>query len=246
MVLGTLFGTLPKITSLQFKNLSFAYEGHDSLFQNVEFDFPTNEIVWVKADSGSGRSSLLQLMAGLQMPSKGSYFINEHNVTEMTFEEFLPYRLAIGYSFDFGGLINNRTLMENCTLALLYHKICSHHEADDKVKYFFDKMGVSKHLDKRPALVPGGVRKLTCLLRALILEPQMLLLDDPSVGLGQDTILKYFDLINDLRRQGRAKHVFISSFDDKLMGLLDHREIFIEEGQLHKHPDEFEKKVVNL
>ncbi len=235
-----------KIQSLQFEALNFGYEGQDLLFDRADFDFPLNEVVWVKASSGAGRSSLLQLMAGLQLPMQGKYLINSQNVAEMSFEEFLPLRMSIGYGFDFGGLINNRTLMENVTLPLEYHKICSRKEAIQRGSEIFHKLGASKFKDQRPALVPGGVRKLTCLIRAIITEPELILLDDPSVGVGQETILKYFDLIGDLRKKGKAHHIFVSSFDEKLMSCVKHEEIFIDCGQIHKDVLDGEKKVVSL
>lgn len=234
------------IESLRFENVEFGFEGQDPIFEAVDFDFPLDKVVWVKATSGAGRSSLLQLLASLQVPNKGQYLINEKNVSEMSFEEFLPYRLQIGYGFDFGGLINNRSLLENVTLPLVYHKICSALEAETRGKRFFDILGATRFMNERPAMVPGGMRKLTCVLRALITEPQVLLLDDPSVGLGQDTVLKYFDLVSELRDQKKVRHIFISSFDEKLMSLMDHTEIFIDGGLIHKEMETKEKKVVSL
>ena len=237
-----------QIQSIKFENLVFGYENHEPLLNQVDFEFPVGEMVWVMANTGAGRSSLLQLMAGLQSPSQGKYLINDVDMAEMSFEEFLPYRLEIGYGFDMGGLINNRSLLENVTLPLIYHKVVPLDEALFRAFGYFEKMNITKYKDLRPAFVPGGIRKLTCLIRALVTHPQILLLDDPSVGLGQDTILRYFDCVQELRKQGRAQHVFISSFDDKLMGCIPHKEIFLDCGQIYldqaDRPDS--KKVVNL
>lgn len=235
-----------KIENLKFEGLTFAYEGQDPLFEQVDFEFPSNEIVWVKASSGAGRSTMLQLMAGLLSPQKGKYLINDQNVTEMSFEEFLPYRLAIGYGFDFGGLIHNRTLLENAVLPLVYHKVCTPEQANEKALDLFEKLGATRFYKQRPSDVPGGVRKLVCLIRALIIEPQVMLLDDPSVGLGQETSLKYFDLIQDLRKAGKAQHIFVSSFDERLMSCLPHREVFLDCGQIYLDVIDGEKKVVSL
>ena len=235
------------IQSLKFEGLVFGFESQDPLFDKVDFDFPMNQTVWARASSGEGRSSLLQLMAGLQSPSFGKYIINDQNVSEMSFEEFLPYRLNIGYGFDFGGLIHNRSLLENVTLPLVYHKMMTDEEAQEKMRGYFNFLGAGKFMDQKPSMVPGGIRKLTCLVRALATSPEVLLLDDPSVGLGQETILKYFDLVQELRAQGKCQHIFISSFDEKLMSCLDHTEIFIEEGQIYKDlTEENQKKVVSL
>ena len=235
-----------KIQNLRFENLQFSYEGQDPVFENVDFDFPLQKIIWVKASTGAGRSTLLQLMAGLVTPTKGKYLLNDQCVTEMSFEEFLPYRLQIGYGFDFGGLLHNRTVLENLTLPLVYHKICNEKEAQDKAHYFLQELNALQFANKRPSEIPGGMRKLTCLIRAVITEPQILLLDDPSVGVGQDTFLKFFDLVGELRKKEKCQHIFISSFDDKLMNCIEHSEIFIDCGQIYGDLGEPEKKVVSL
>jgi ABC-type transporter Mla maintaining outer membrane lipid asymmetry ATPase subunit MlaF len=94
-------------------------------------------------------------------------------------------------------------------------------------------MGLKRYKDQRPAVVPGGVRKLTCMIRALILHPEILLLDDPSVGMNEDSILKFFDLVKVVKSQGYLNHVYVSSFDQKLMNLLGATEIVIDEGKLY-------------
>jgi phospholipid/cholesterol/gamma-HCH transport system ATP-binding protein len=241
------FANLPKINQLKFEDLSFGYDGYEPVFSEIHFDFPMNEIVWIKAaQAGSGRSTLLQILAGLITPTKGKYFVNEQDVCEMSFEEFLPYRLSIGYSFDLGGLLHNRTLYENLMLPLMYHKAVKQSEANHLVTHYMQEMNILRYRDHRPSAVPGGIRKIVCLIRPLLMCPQVLLLDDPSLGVGQDTILKYFDLINNLRKQGLVKHIYVSSLDDKLMSLIEHTEIFIDQGSLLAELETPEKKVVHL
>ncbi|WP_374080084.1 cell division ATP-binding protein FtsE [Bdellovibrio bacteriovorus] len=235
-----------KIESLKFEGVSFTHEGQDPIVQNVEFDFPMNEILWVKAEEGAGKSSLLQILAGLQIPQSGKYLINGENVVEMSFEEFLPYRLQIGYSFDYGGLINNRTLFDNLMLPLLYHKVVSPEEAKERVNEMFKEFSAEKFAHERPAHVPGRIRKLACLMRALVMRPQVLLLDDPSVGLGQDSVYGFVDHIHRLRKEGYFNHVFISSYDEKFMNLFAYQIIHLDEGQLYYQAVDPEKRVVHL
>ncbi|MGE5085538.1 MAG: cell division ATP-binding protein FtsE [Bacillota bacterium] len=235
-----------KIESLKFEGVSFAHEGQDPVIQNVEFDFPVNEILWVKAEEGAGKSSLLQILGGLQIPQSGQYLINGQNVCDMSFEEFLPYRLEIGYSFDYGGLINNRTLFDNVILPLLYHKVLSPSEARDRVQEMFEKFDLMKFANERPAHVPGRVRKLTCLLRSVVMRPQMLLLDDPSVGLGQDSVYVFVDYIHQLRKEGFLNHIFVSSYDEKFMSLMNYQIVHLDDGQLYFQAVDPEKRVVHL
>lgn len=235
-----------KIESLKFEGVSFTHDGQEPVIQNVEFDFPMNEIIWLKAEEGAGKSSLLQVLGGLQVPQAGRYLINGENVMEMSFEEFLPYRLQIGYSFDYGGLINNRTLYDNLMLPLLYHKMISQKEAKERVDEIIRDFDLSKFAHERPAHVPGRVRKLACLMRSVVMRPQILLLDDPSVGLGQDSVYTFVDYLHKLRKAGSLQHVFISSYDEKFMNLLNYQIIHLDEGQLYFQAVDPEKRVVHL
>ncbi len=234
------------IQSLKFEALSFSYPNEENLFQSVDFDFPTQSTVTIEASSVAGRSALLQILAGLVLPTAGRYLINDKNVTEMSFEEFLPFRKKIGYSFDLGGLIHNKTLFENCMLPLSYHKVYSEQDSKEKVMQLFSKFKIEKLANKRPSEVMGANRKLANLLRAVILDPEMLLLDDPTVGLSQETSLLFFDHLDHLKLHSDLKHIFISSFDEKFLGLFEHQEILIDNGLIHFNVEEAQRKSANL
>lgn len=235
-----------KINSLKFESVTFSHENHDATLFQADFDFPMNEVVWVKSYEGAGKSTVLQILAGLLMPQHGKYLINDVNVTEMSFEEFLPYRLSIGFSFDYGGLINNRTVFENLMLPLEYHKVLPYREAKERVLNIIKRFEIEKYKDERPAHIPGRVRKLTCLIRSLIMYPQLLLLDDASVGLGIDNAEMLAELISELRDLGHLRHVFLTSYDEKFVGLFDHKVIQIDQSQLFYQAQDGEKKAVNL
>lgn len=238
--------SIEKIETIKFEALTFAHEGHSPLLQSADFEFPMNEIVWVKGTEGQGKSSLLQVLAGLLMPQSGFFFINENNVLNMSFEEFLPYRLAIGYTFDYGGLISNRTVYDNLMLPLAYHKLVPMEEAVARVEGVIKTFALEKFAHERPAHIPGRVRKLVCLLRSLVMQPQVLIMDDPSVGLGQDTLYTFVDYIHGMRQEGHLKHIFMSSYDEKYMSLFNYQIIHIDEGQVYLQNVDHEKKVVHL
>jgi ABC-type ATPase involved in cell division len=236
---------IPKINKLKFEGIFFQHETQDPILQNSDFEFPSDETVLIKSEQGAGKSTLLQILAGLIVPQSGKYLINDENVMDMTFEEFLPYRLSIGYTFDYGGLINNRTVYENLILPLIYHKLISQEEAESKVREVIKLFDLEKFKDERPAHIPGRIRKIACLLRAMVIEPQVLLLDDPSVGLGQEISLKFLDLIETHKKSKNLKHIFITSYDEKFMSLIPHKIINLDNGFLYHHEDE-SKRVVNL
>lgn len=235
-----------KIESIKFENIVFAHEDQKPILQHVSFDFPCSQMVRVKSGEGAGKSTLLQILAGLQIPQEGQYLINGQNVFDMSFEEFLPYRQQIGYTFDYGGLLSNRTLFDNLMLPLLYHKIVSLDEAKERVQNIFSMFGVLDKAHERPAHVPGRIRKLTTLMRTLVLKPDLLILDDPSVGLGQDSIQIFVGHIQQLRRDGFLRHVFFSSYDEKFMGLFEFHTVCFEDGQLYLQAPEQQKRVAYL
>lgn len=234
------------IRSIKFEKLTFKFDGHDPVLNQADFEFPLNQILWVKSNEGAGKSTLLQILAGLENPKSGTYWINEDRVNEMSFEEFLPYRLNMGYSFDYGGLINNRSLFDNLTLPLLYHKLMSEEEAKSWVQQTLARFHVSDLAHERPAHVPGRLRKLTCVLRALVTKPQVLFLDDPSVGLGEETLREFKRYLFELRDSGFCQHVFISSYDERFMSDLQPEMIHLDQGSLYHQESSFgaEKKWV--
>lgn len=233
------------IQRLRFEGLGFSFDSEEWLFENVEFDFPMNQICWLKAPLGKGRSVLLQILAGLLTPTQGRYLINENDVGNSNFEEFLPLRLKIGYGFDYGGLLSNKSIGENISFPLVYHKFLSPEAAKRKTQTWLERFQVSHLYDLRPAEVTGGVRKLACLLRALILEPDLVLLDDPTVGLTQGQVLSFFDLVHELRQKEKCQHVYMSSFDERTMAVISPTEIYIENQHLFLGSNEL-KKVAHL
>lgn len=228
-------GSLPHIDTIRFERVTFCHEGHDPTLKSCDFTFPPDQIVWLKSHEGAGKTTLLQVMAGLLIPQSGRYFLNDVNAIDMSFEEFLPYRLRIGFTFDYGGLINNRSLTDNLLLPLLYHNLVTETEARLRVNDLIERFDLQKFAKERPAHVPGRIRKMTVLLRGLVTWPQVLLLDDPSVGLGEATAVNFAELIREMRRQGHLRHVFISSYDQKFMSMVPHSVVQMDQGLLYHH-----------
>lgn len=201
---------------MEFKNLSFSV-ADQKILEDVTFTFSLGRWVWISSEGGVGKSSLLQIMAGLKLSQKGSYSVNSKNVEELSFEEFLPLRLQMGYSFDLGGLIHNRSLIENLKLPLNYHKKKTRAEADLIAMDLLRQFDIQKYKDHKPSDAPGSVRKLVVLLRSLIHLPQILLWDDPTMGLQDETCQKLFSLVKKLQEQGAVTSVFIASQDQKIL-----------------------------
>lgn len=231
---------------LKFENVCYFFDGQEPILHNADFEFPENQVCWVRSEEGEGKSTVLQILAGLELPRLGDYLINDQSTREMSFEEFLPLRLKIGYSFDYGGLINNRSLKDNLLLPLLYHKLMPVKMAYQRVDHLIETFDFKKFADERPAHVPGRLRKLACLLRSIVHEPSLLVLDDPFVGLGQETSEKFINLIKKSREEGKMQAVFLSSYDENLVKQFNPQTVHIDGGQIYLTVSETHKSVANL
>lgn len=149
----------------------------------ADLDIRAGQIVWLRGSSGAGKSVLLKLLSGLLELSDGEYLINGEAVQNMSFDEFLKYRLNIGYGFDYGGLINNRSIESNLSLPCEYHSFLQNHLLNDHLKKYMKLFDLENVAQERPSNIIGGQRKAACVARAFMLEPEVMFLDDPTTGL---------------------------------------------------------------
>jgi phospholipid/cholesterol/gamma-HCH transport system ATP-binding protein len=246
-----------QIKSLHFEKLTFQYERQEPLLKNVDFEFPVSkkeaqdnttacrmpdksgavsgQVVVIRGAQGAGRSTLMQILAGLLTPTSGSYLINSAPVENMSFEEFLPFRLRMGYGFDTGGLLSNRTLFENLVLPLNYHNICSPQEAERRVLALMERFQLVDFKDLRVAYVSASLRKTTVLIRSIIMNPEILFLDDPNIRISIETQQLYAELLRELINNGTLHTIFIASFDESFFSYFDYTTIYLEDKQLFIH-----------
>jgi len=244
------------IKSLHFEKLTFHYEGQEPLLKNVDFEFPVGkretqcnvaagraldkrctasrqtQVIAIRGAQGAGNSTVMQILAGLQTPTLGSYLINGVPVENMSFEEFLPFRLRMGYGFDTGGLLSNRTLFENLVLPLNYHKICSPQEAERRALTLMERFQLIDFKDLRIAYVSPSLRKMTVLIRSIIMDPEILFLDDPNIRISKEAQQMYAELLRELINNETLHTIFIASFEESFFSYFDYTTIYLEERQL--------------
>ncbi|HVK61695.1 MAG TPA: ATP-binding cassette domain-containing protein [Bdellovibrionales bacterium] len=224
------YSMIDTIKSLRFEGMSFGYSSERRIFENVTCEIPVDRIVMIEGERGGGQSTLLKLIGVLMQPHSGAFLVNGLNTTHMSFEEFLPIRRLISYTFDYGGLFANRTLRDNLTLGLLYHKSLSFDEANEQAQRMAEHFGFQRQIDERPAAVSGGLRKLTCVLRSFMMNPEMLVMDDPFMGLDTESATKVINIIHERREAGQMKHVFFTSRDEFWPKKLGYDSLVLESG----------------
>lgn len=221
-----------KITAYQLEGVSFKYPAGNLVFDDVSIDLPIGKIMHVTGPSGHGQSTLLKILALLNAPFAGRIRVNGQPVSEMTFEEFLPWRIEIGYTFEGGGLLANRTLEENLILPHLYHNLSEPDDVKESIRKVAKRFKFDAFLDRRPAMVSGGLRKLITILRPVLLRPSFLLMDDPFSGLDPETARELEKLVLELRSNSEIETIYFTSRDETWPGRLSAQSLWVENGKL--------------
>lgn len=221
-----------RITRFELNEFTFQYSAGNTVFENVTLDLPLNEIRHVTGPSGQGQSTLLKLLALLTPPSGGEIRVNERVVSEMSFEEFLPWRIEIGYTFEGGGLLANRTLEENLALPHLYHNLSDPDVILGEIRQIAARFKFESFLNRRPALVSGGLRKLITILRPVLLRPSFLLMDDPFSGLDPQTAKELERLIKELRAEEEIQTIYFTSRDEIWPQRLGAKQLWVDSGRV--------------
>lgn len=176
-----------------------------------DFDLSNGPEVWfiqVQSAVSLGISAYLKVLAGIEEAPKGeALLINNRFFTGQDFYDTLSWRLQIAYSFDQGGLIYNRSLWDNLMLPLQYHEGWSFSIEQFK-KEVLAHLPIDWDWSLRPAYVSGRVRKKIILIRSLTLNPRVLVLDDPWLGLDPPFVRAFHQLLIHWVQQTQLRFIF--------------------------------------
>jgi len=181
-------------------NVSRHYAMGQSLIRAVDgvsIRIRAGEFVALLGTSGSGKSSLLNLIAGLDRPTSGAVIVEGKNLALLSRTELSQHRLrTVGMVFQSFNLIPNMTVIENVELPLRFAEV-DRNKRDSLAREALERVGLSKRLDHRPSELSGGEQQRTALARALINRPKLLLADEPTGNLDSHTGTEIMDLIRE-------------------------------------------------
>jgi phospholipid/cholesterol/gamma-HCH transport system ATP-binding protein len=161
--------------SLQVRGLRKSFGGEEVL-KGIDFDVKPGEIFVIMGPSGSGKSVLLKHLIGLEPPDAGEILINGDPIQSA--EVATKYRMAL--VFQSGALLNSLTVGENVGLYLTEHRLKSPDEIQKIVAEKLEDVGLADAVDKMPSELSGGMKKRVAIARALVIEPQLILYDEPT------------------------------------------------------------------
>lgn len=197
----------------------------------VDLEIRTGEFVALLGASGSGKSSLLNLLAGLDSPSAGSVIVNGENLAALSREDLAKYRRhTVGMVFQSFNLIPSMTVLENAELPLRFAEI----ERTKRAALSSDalgKVGLAGRLTHRPIELSGGEQQRVALARALINKPTILLADEPTGNLDSRTGFEVMDLIRGLNESLHMTVVLVTH-ERTLAEKYADRLIFMADGKI--------------
>lgn len=175
--------------------------GEQVVLNNVSLTIERGKTLLVLGRSGTGKSVLLKLLIGLQKPDNGEIEINGEKVTTLPLNELNEVRKKIGFLFQNAALYDSLTVEENVAFPIRRHLKMSNDERQARVRDLLARVGMEDALKKMPANISGGMKKRVGLARALALDPEIMLLDEPNAGLDPITAAEIDELIRALQQE---------------------------------------------
>jgi phospholipid/cholesterol/gamma-HCH transport system ATP-binding protein len=202
--------------SLVVRGLHKSFAGQKVL-NGIDLEVQPGEIFVIMGPSGSGKSVLLKHLIGLEEPDAGEILINGESIS--TPEIAAKYRMAM--VFQSGALLNSLTVGENVGLYLTEHRLKTPAEIEQIVSEKLADVGLKDAMDKMPSELSGGMKKRVAIARALVIEPQMILYDEPTSELDPLSSVVIGNEILDLKRRIHVTSLVVSHDRDLAFGVAD-------------------------
>jgi phospholipid/cholesterol/gamma-HCH transport system ATP-binding protein len=184
--------------------------GSHTVLEDITFDVPKGRITAIMGPSGTGKSVLLKNIIGLLKPDAGEIWVDGEQIVGMKEKDLYRVRKKFGVLFQDGALFGSMSLFDNIAFPLREHTKKSEKEVRDIVMQNAGLVGLLDHLKKTPGEVSGGMKKRAGLARALVLQPQIVLFDEPDSGLDPVRVAYLDELVVKVQREVGATFFMIT------------------------------------
>jgi phospholipid/cholesterol/gamma-HCH transport system ATP-binding protein len=221
--------------------------GENHVLRGINLDLANEETLVVLGRSGTGKSVLIKIIAGLLQADSGEVIVLGQNLRQLDADDLRELRLHIGFSFQSSALYDSMTVRENLEFPLIRnHRQLTKNQVSDAVEEVLSAVGLIQTINQMPAELSGGQRKRIGIARTLILKPRIMLYDEPTAGLDPTTSLEINKLIRSVREKYKTSSIVIThdlacarNTGDRVAMLLDGT--FVREGsfdEVFKSDDE--------
>jgi len=208
--------------------------GSNTVLKDVSFKLFNEENLVVLGKSGTGKSVLIKCIVGLLTTDSGFIKVLDSNVPELNKKELSNLRLKIGFLFQSGALYDSMTVKQNLEFPLRrIRKELKENEIKEKVEEVLENVSLSDALNKMPSELSGGMRKRISLARTIIVDPKIMLYDEPTTGLDPVTSDEISQLILDVQKKYKTASIIITH-DIKCARQTANRLIMLDGGMVYK------------
>lgn len=217
---------------IKISNLHKSF-GSNAVLKGIDISVEKGENLVILGKSGSGKSVLIKCMVGLITPDEGEISVLGTSIEGLNYAALNTLRIKVGFLFQTAALYDSMTVAENLAFPLKRHfRKFTEKECEDKIKAVLDDVGLIEAIDKMPAELSGGMRKRIGLARTLILEPEIVLYDEPTTGLDTITSHEISELIVDIQQKRKTTAIIITH-DMACARLTGDRIAVLNEGVIH-------------
>ncbi len=218
---------------IEIKNLKKAF-GDDVVLADVNLKLMPEENLVVLGKSGSGKSVLIKLIAGLLQADGGSINVLGQEVTTIKRNELAELRYLIGFLFQSGALYDSMSVRQNLEFPLRRMKKRPDEKAMlTKIEEVLENVGLADAIDKMPSELSGGMRKRIALARTIVVDPKIMLYDEPTTGLDPTTSNEISELILDVQKKYKTSSIIITH-DIACARKVANRLVMLQDGKVYK------------
>lgn len=225
-------GTESNETVIEISDLCKSF-GTQNVLKNFSMKLYNGENLVILGKSGSGKSVLVKCIVGLLRSDSGTIKVFDHEVTTLTSQKMGEIRHKIGFLFQSGALYDSMTVKENLEFPL--RRIRTHlkqKEIDAKITEVLENVGLADALNKMPSQLSGGMRKRISLARTIVVDPQIILYDEPTTGLDPVTSDEISLLINEVQKKYKTSSIIITH-DIRCARITANRLIMLQDGEVY-------------
>lgn len=217
---------------IEINHLRIGFDNEEVL-KDLSLKLFQRENLVVLGKSGSGKSVLIKCIVRLLIPDEGSITVLGKNVNELNREDLAELRTKIGFLFQSGALYDSMTIKQNLEFPLKrIKKNLSNKEINEKIEEALENVGLPDTLNKMPSQLSGGMRKRVSLARTVVVDPLIMLYDEPTTGLDPVTSDEISSLINDVQKKYKTSSIIITHDIECARATAD-RIIMLQDGEVY-------------
>ncbi|MEE4254718.1 MAG: cell division ATP-binding protein FtsE [Desulfuromusa sp.] len=214
---------------IQLYNVTKKYGGESAAVKDMTLQIGKGEFVYITGASGAGKTTLLRMLYAAEKPTKGQILVDRQNISRIRSRQIPFLRRKVGVVFQDFKLLQSRTVYENVAFALEAQGK-KRYEVSKKVYQALKQVGLEHRLQRKPLELSGGEQQRIAIARALVVDPLILLADEPSGNLDQDVTFEIMALFQQANARGTT--VLLATHDHSLNQRFPRRVLTLDKGKL--------------